>query len=92
MPNKQWEMGVDMIPNTTNTFNLGTSQKKWIFNGYQLGDACAKGVDTSISDSTTSTDVPTTLAVKNFVDSKATTVTVVGKKLVINPVESGGNE
>ena len=35
-----------------------------------LGDAAAKDVDTSISASDTSTDVPTTAAVASFVEGK----------------------
>ena len=32
MPNKVWDMGVDVIPSTTGNFNLGTAQKKWVVN------------------------------------------------------------
>lgn len=83
MPNKVWDMGVDVIPSTTGDFNLGTSQKKWVVNGYELDDACAKGVDTSLSDSTTSTDVPTSSAVVTYVKGKEVTVSVSSETLVI---------
>jgi hypothetical protein len=42
-------------------------------NAYDLGAACAKGVDTSISSGSTSTNVPTTAAVADYVDSAVTT-------------------
>ena len=51
MANKEWNMGVDLLPKTSNSFNIGSSSKKWVFNGYTLADACAKGV----TDNTSST-------------------------------------
>lgn len=39
------------------------------YNGYTLGAACAKGVDTSISSGSTSTNVPTSAAVASLVAS-----------------------
>ena len=83
MPNKSWEMRVDMIPKTNNTFNLGDSTHKWNVNGYSLGDACAKGVDTSIADESTSTNVPTTGAVVSYVEGHATSISVSGTTLII---------
>lgn len=41
-------------------------------NGYTLADACAKSVDTSISNGSTSTNLPTTAAVATFVASQVT--------------------
>lgn len=83
MPNKTWDMGVDVIPSTTDTYNLGTAQKKWVVNGYTLGDACGKGVDSSLSDSTTSTAVPTSSAVVSYVKGKEVNVSVSSEALVI---------
>ena len=83
MSNKVWDMGVDMIPPTTDAYNLGTSQKKWVVNGYTLKDACAKGVDSSLTDETTSTDVPTSSAVVSYVQGKEITVEVNSEALVI---------
>ena len=42
------------------------------YNGYTLGAACAKGVDTSISSGSTSTSLPTTAAVADYVDNAVT--------------------
>ena len=84
MPNKHWDMETDMIPETTDTYNLGTSQKKWIVNGYELNDACAKEVDTSIEDESESTNLPTTAAVVEFVSDRTCEVSVVGRKLIID--------
>ena len=53
MPNKFWNMETDMIPDTTNAYNLGNASKKWVVNGYNLKDACAKDV----TDNTTPTAV-----------------------------------
>ena len=33
MPNNSMNFSVDLIPSTTNTYNLGTSSAKWIING-----------------------------------------------------------
>ncbi len=51
MPNKVWNMNTDLLPGTNNGFNLGNASKKWVVNGYSLGDACAHGV----TDNTSST-------------------------------------
>lgn len=57
MPNKTWNMNTDLLPGTTNSFNLGNLTKKWVVNGYALGDACAKGVtDNTASVPISSTD------------------------------------
>ena len=57
MANKPWNMSVDLLPSTTATFNIGNSSKKWIVNGYTLGDACTKGVtDNSSSTAPSSSD------------------------------------
>lgn len=83
MPNKTWDMGVDVIPSTTGNFNLGTAQKKWVVNGYTLDDACAKKVDSSLTDSTTSTNVPSSSAVVNYVKGKSVSVSVGSESLII---------
>ena len=83
MPNKTWDMEVDMLPSTTDIYNLGTASKKWLVNGYTLNDACAKAVDTSITDGTTSTNVPTTKAVADYVSSNSVSVSVSSESLVI---------
>ena len=51
MANKTWDLGVDLLPKSGATQKLGSSSRKWVVNGYTLGDACAKGV----TDNTTST-------------------------------------
>ena len=57
MSNKTWTMSVDLLPSTTNAYNIGSAEKKWTVNGYTLGAACAKGVtDNSSSTDVTSTD------------------------------------
>ena len=57
MPNKTWNMKTDLLPNASGTYNLGSSSKAWIVNGYTLGAACAKGVtDNSSSTAASSTD------------------------------------
>ena len=83
MPNKTWNMGVDLIPSTTATYNIGNSTKKWIINGYTLGDACEKGIDSSITDSTTSTAIPTSQAVASYVAEKSVSVSVNNSELII---------
>ena len=66
----------EISPGTTNTINLGTSDFKWknvyatTFNGYTLAAACAKGVDTSITNSSSSINLPTSAAVASFVEGK----------------------
>ena len=60
---------------TNNVGSIGTSTNKVAngyftnINGYTLSDACAKGVDTSISAGTTSANLPTAAAVENFVNN-----------------------
>jgi hypothetical protein len=71
--------GVNLLPkNDGNTYSLGNSSQKWkiylseingtTFNG--LGQAAEKNVDTSISNSSTSTNLPTSAAVAAFVEGK----------------------
>ena len=66
----------EISPGTTNTINLGTSDFKWknvyatAVNGYILAAACAKGVDTSIANSSSSVNLPTSAAVASFVEGK----------------------
>ena len=69
MPNKMHNYKVDLLPDATATYNLGSSSKKWLINGVTPGDAMAKGVDTSISQGSTSTNLPTTAAVVAFISS-----------------------
>lgn len=33
MPNNHMDFSVDLIPSTNNTYNLGSSDKKWVING-----------------------------------------------------------
>ena len=82
MPNNHWNMQVDLLPETTDTFNLGSSQKKWIVNGYDLSDACEKDVDTSISKQSASTNLPTSKAVADLVREWMSAITVVDTTLV----------
>lgn len=42
-----------------------------LFNGYTLAAACAKGVDTSMTSTSTSTNLPTTKAVVDYVNSQS---------------------
>lgn len=71
--------GVNLLPkNDGNTYSLGNSSQKWkiylseindtTFNG--LGQAAEKNVDTSISNASTSTNLPTSAAVAAFVEGK----------------------
>jgi len=71
--------GVNLLPkNDGNTYSLGNSNQKWkiylseindtTFNG--LGQAAEKDVDTLISDSSASTNLPTSAAVAAFVEGK----------------------
>lgn len=85
MPNKHWEMEVDVLPKTTNTYNLGDATKKWVVNGYTLNEACSKNVDTTIDEEAESTNLPTTSAVVEYVkDQGMSTVSVSGKILIID--------
>lgn len=72
MPNKTMNFEVDVLPATDATYNLGNSQKKWVINGYNISDASAKGVDTSISVGSTSTNLPTSQAVASYVAEHGT--------------------
>ena len=85
-PNNHWDMEVDVLPKTSETYNLGSSTKQWVVNGYTLNSACAKGVDTEITDESTSTNLPTTQAVAAYVEEKTsgqvTTVTVSNNTLI----------
>ena len=91
MSNKTWNMSVDMLPSTTDTYNIGNASKKWVVNGYSLGDACEKSVDSSLTDETTSTDVPTSSAVVSYVKGKEVSVSVSSESLIITtqPTEQG---
>ena len=60
----QWNLGVDILP-TDNNKKLGDANSKFIVNGYNLNDACAKGVDTTVDAS--SANLPTSAAVANYV-------------------------
>lgn len=55
--------------NSKQAVNLSDSQAltNKTYNGYTLGDACAKGVDTSISSGSSSTNLPTTAAIVQYV-------------------------
>ena len=57
-----------LYSNSVQVVNLSGSQAltNKTYNGYTLAAACAKGVDTSISSGSTSTNVPTTAAVVNY--------------------------
>jgi len=70
MPNNSLSFGVDVLPNTTGTYNLGNESKQWKVNGKTLGDACEKGVDTQIMAGSSSAALPTTAAVAYFVEHK----------------------
>ena len=50
---------------------IGGSVSAEQYNGYALGNACAKTVDTSISAGSTSTNLPTTAAVVNYIGAFA---------------------
>ena len=81
MPNKTWNMGVDMIPTTDDTYNLGNATKRWKVNGYELADACARDVDTEITFGSASNNVPTTSAVAQYIESYMFQVNVIGTSL-----------
>lgn len=51
------------------------ANKKLVTSSYALGDACAKSVDTSISAGTSSTNLPTSKAVSDFVAGQVTGAT-----------------
>ena len=83
MSNKSWEMDVDINPSTTGSYNLGSASKKWVVNGYTLDDACEKSIDSSLTDETTSTNVPSSVAVVNYVKSGKVSVNVSSETLSI---------
>lgn len=58
--------------NSKQVVNLSDTQAltNKTYNGYTLGAACAKGVDTSIAAASSSTNVPTSKAVAAFVEGK----------------------
>lgn len=58
------------------------------YNGYTLGAACAKGVDTSISSGSSSTNVPTTSAVESRI-TEAIQAAQVGAAVFKGVVNSG---
>lgn len=61
-----------------------------LFNGYTLADACAKGVDTSIGAGSTSTNLPTTQAVAQYVaDAQVGAATFQGTLVAPNPGGDG---
>ena len=66
MSDKTMTFEVDLVPNTTETLNLGSSSKKWKINGVTPGSALEKNVDSSIS-SASSTNLPTSAAVASYV-------------------------
>ena len=70
MSEKTFTFEVDVLPNTSSTLNLGTSTKKWKINGVTPGDAMEKSVDSSISSGSTSTGLPTSQAVVNYVEGE----------------------
>ncbi len=70
MPNKTMDFEVDILPEENGAYNLGTANKKWIVNGYELNDAVEKGVDSSIQAGSSSANLPTSAAVASFVEGK----------------------
>lgn len=58
--------GVNLLPKATNTYTLGNSDYKWLVNGMALNEASSKGVDTSIT-SSSSVNLPTTSAVVAYI-------------------------
>lgn len=72
--NNNWEMIGTTNVDLSNYVTLNGSEAltNKTYNGYTLGGACAKSVDTSIS-STTSTNLPTTEAVCDYIDTYMST-------------------
>ena len=64
----------DLMP--TSGKALGSASAPWEINGYTLGDACEKSVDSSISDGSTSVNLPTTAAVATYIGGKGFLPTV----------------
>ena len=61
------------IPSTGGTLVTTTGSQALTnktYNGYTLAAACAKGVDTSVTSGSTSTNLPTSQAVASFVEGK----------------------
>ena len=79
-----WNMDVDVIPAQDNTYDLGSSTKRWRINGKELGEAAEKSVDTSISTGSTSSNVPTSKAVADLFGEGHVSVSVQGKVLIID--------
>ena len=75
MPNKTWTLEVDLIPSEDGEYNLGNASKKWNVNGYLVNEASAKQVDTAITSGSTSTKLPTTAAVVDYVDDATEAIT-----------------
>lgn len=78
--------GTNVLPSENGSLNLGDASNKWKINGKTTGDAIEKDVDSSISDGSTSNNLPTSAAVASFVENKGystLTATVVGTTLVI---------
>ena len=71
--NKSLTFEVDILPDTTATYNLGNASKQWKLNGKTPGDAIEKDVDSSIADASTSSNLPTSAAVASFVENKGYT-------------------
>ena len=73
--------GVNILPSSNNTYTLGNSNKKWNayinqLNGKAIGTASEKNYDTQILEGSTSTNLPTSQAVANFVASMPKTISV----------------
>ena len=66
-----------LYSNDKQVVNLSDSQAltNKTYNGYTLGAACAKGVDTSIASGSTSTNVPTSKAVADAIAANITSIT-----------------
>ena len=78
---KKWDLDIDMLPSQDNTYDLGSSTKRWKVNGRTLGDASEKGVDTSITMDSTSTNVPTTKAVADFLKEERLVISIGGSTI-----------
>lgn len=70
MPNKTITFKTDILPYTSEGYNIGDATHKWKVNGYVVAAAAAKSVDTSISAGSTSANLPTSGAVASFVEGK----------------------
>ena len=77
---------VDVLPSTDATYNLGSENKRWKLNGKTVGAAMEKNVDTSISEGSSSANLPTSAAVAYFVEHKGYSsldASVVGETLIL---------